>query len=136
LDTVETTNQYFSANNGEWSLLSNLSANKAEIEDRKSDIYHELAQNIVHEIVLTNKEQLDSSSSSKDLIRNVLKFPRKMRKSFSKEVKQLSENVVSDSFFKLNAQCALSTNFSDFCLLDRAKFLKSLWSSLKIYLRM
>ena|SRR5699024_1752880 len=94
---AETSNHYLSANNGEWFLLPNLSANKAEIEERtKSDIFHELAQNIVHEIVLTNKEQLDaSSSSSKDLIKNVLKFQRRIRKSYSKEVKQLSENVAS-----------------------------------------
>ncbi len=97
LDLSETSNHYLSADNGEWFLLSNLTANRTPLEERsRPEIYHELAQNIVHEIVITNKEQLDtSSSSSKDLIKNVLKFPRKMRKSFSKEVKQLSENVVS-----------------------------------------
>ena len=97
LNNAETSNHYLSADNGEWFLLSNLSANKVDIEERtKSDIFHELAQNIVHEIVITNKEQLDTSSSStKDLIKNVLKFPRKMRKTYTKEVKQLSENVVS-----------------------------------------
>lgn len=97
LDLSETSNHYLSADNGEWFLLSNLTANRTSLEERpRPEIYHELAQNIVHEIVITNKEQqLDtSSSSSKDLIKNVLKFPRKTRKSFSKEVKQLSENVV------------------------------------------
>lgn len=97
LAVTETSNHYLAADNGEWSLLQNLSANRVQLEERtQSDIFHELAQNIVHEIVLTSKEQIDATTySSKDLIKSVLKFPRKMRKSFSKEVKQLSENVAS-----------------------------------------
>lgn len=67
------------------------------MERTKSDFYYEIAQNIVHEIVLTSKEPLNNTNtalSSKDLIKNVLKFPRKLRRTYSKEVKQLSETSV------------------------------------------
>lgn len=92
----ETSSYCLATNNGEWSLLSNTNcANKAMFLERtKSEIYYELAQNIVQEIVLTTKEQLDSAPSSKDLIKSVLKFPRKLRRTYSKEVKQLSETTV------------------------------------------
>lgn len=123
LDLSETSNHYLSADNGEWFLLSNLTANRTSLEERsRPEIYHELAQNIVHEIVITNKEQqLDTSSfSSKDLIKNVLKFPRKTRKSFSKEVKQLSENVVSVQFSEFPT-LQVTNLFNS----DRMKFPKS-----------
>nr|XP_046909481.1 protein neuralized-like [Dermatophagoides farinae] len=83
-------------NDGEWNLLPNSTTNKLRITHAdKSDIYHDIAKNIVQEIV-SNKDQFDAneSHSPKDLIKNVLRFPRKLLRPYSKEVKQLSENLV------------------------------------------
>ena len=66
----------------------------------ESDLYHNLAHNIVREIKIKyQSEEMSSNSSSKlsskELVKNVLRFStRKMRKSYSKEVKQMSEMVL------------------------------------------
>ncbi|OTF76449.1 Neuralized-like protein [Euroglyphus maynei] len=89
-------------NHGEWNLIPNSGPSKLKITHAdKSDIYHEIAKNIVQEIV-TNKDQFDAneSHSPKDLIKNVLRFPRKLLRPYSKEVKQLSENLVSFFFWQ------------------------------------
>lgn len=85
----------------EWQLLPNpLKPNKITMKElNSSQLFQEIAKNIVHEIVLTSQmdEQLRdtfNSSSPKELIKNVLKLPRKLLRPYSKEMKQLSENMV------------------------------------------
>lgn len=95
-------NYYMCTDRGdEWQLLPNpLKPNKITMKElNSSQLFQEIAKNIVHEIVLTSQmdEQLRdtfNSSSPKELIKNVLKFPRKLLRPYSKEMKQLSENMV------------------------------------------
>lgn len=66
----------------------------------ESELYQTLAQNIVREINAINREQLEELTpkcapklSSKDLVKNVLRFSSRKIRKYSKEVKQMSEMV-------------------------------------------
>jgi hypothetical protein len=78
---------------------SNQSSTKINFKElTESELYPNLAQNIVREIYLINNEKLEEMTpkcTSKDLVKNVLRIPtRKVRRSYSKEVKQLSDLVL------------------------------------------
>ncbi|UXI17726.1 exostosin-1 [Sarcoptes scabiei] len=80
----------------EWTLISrHRFPNKIHMSSPNlSDIYHELSRNIVMEIISIHQEQLESNSlSPKDMIRNVLRLPRKLLRPYSKEMKEFSENL-------------------------------------------
>ena len=95
-----------SSNNSLWIGSNTVNVNKIAKnlsfkELKESELYHNLAQNIVREINSINREQLEEMTpkcapklSSKELVKNVFRFPtRKIKKSYSKEVKQMSEMV-------------------------------------------
>lgn len=113
---------YLAQEDSPWILLTSTGPNRVVLAPRaRADIYHDLAANIVHEIVLNEREkqaaEMSSSSSSanpsgggsatsgqnsatstRELIKTVLKLSggKKTKKSYTQEVrKQLSDTTVS-----------------------------------------
>ncbi len=91
-----------SKSDGQWigSKIKNSNQSSTKInfkELTESELYPNLAQNIVREIYLIKNEQLEEMTPkcTRDLVKNVLRIPtRKARRSYSKEVKQLSDLVL------------------------------------------
>ena len=89
-----------STHDNRWMLWTTCATNLNVKDLTESELYQNLAQNIVREINIMNREQMEEMTpkcapklSSKDLVKNVLKFSSRKIRKYSKEVKQMSEMV-------------------------------------------
>lgn len=86
-----------SKDKGEWIAAYTGDKQTDAVEQTDEELYDNLAKNIVREITTNGKgreEEITPSCASKDIVKNVLRIStRKLKRSYSKEVRQMSDMV-------------------------------------------